>query len=213
MNYQKLIEEMGDLDTLVNKIILIVIILLLSGFSLFSQTDSVVTYINDVSTYKVIYDENFTLFYKKDSLNNWYMYAKWEDTDTERLYYMEDSITGDLVVKWTNEWSDSIQYSYNSDGELSHYSIHYGYKPILTEITSGKEYYEDNIILYQDGQILNIKSINTINEIRVYDQLGMLIMIKYPNSTNVNMILQQNKVFIIRLKIGNDYFTKKIIMT
>ena len=180
--------------------------------SLWGQLDSTVTYIGDAPLYKKVYQDNLTLFYKMDSVSGqWNMYAKWEDTDSERRFYMQDSL-GELVIRWRTVWDDNIEYQYDDSDSLMAYTINYGYVPTLTVITMDQSASDDGVIFSTDGFVLVIQSPDIMEEVRVYDTGGVLLSIDYPMSIRVIVSVEKNKVFIVRVKHQGKYATKKIIL-
>ena len=208
------------------KILLTILFSILMSLNpIFGQLDSSVTYVREIASWKVVYDMENTYFYKKHltmindttpSYSDWYLYASWYETNTERYYYDYDSI-GQEHLNYKETWDGNKRYSYYIDTAdnaiLTAYTIYYGENPTYKLATAEDTVEHENISIISYENIITIEASNNINEVRIYNIEGTLMQFFKPDVPKMKIITNTKGLLIIKVKYNDDqYAVKKIIV-
>jgi len=184
---------------------IILFTILLVSIKTFGQLDSTVIYLeNDSAIFKTVYSIDKIEFFKKDSLNNWYLYAYIEDTPNEILHYNQ---YGELTFKET--WDLEAIYCYFIDS-LGNEKFSYKKQFFETEIPTGIPDSDNPLTIYQNFNQITVKSVDIIKKITIFDVSGMIIAIFQPESTSYTFEIQRH-IVIIKVNYGDKTAIKKII--
>jgi len=190
---------------------LLILFLSVLSFNVYSQLDSTVTYINDTAKYKAVYESAYTYFYRKDTLNRWFLYGKWYETETEIYFYSYDSL-GIEYLTTIMEWTEHNRYFYhiNDDGvkELHATTTYYDRTYIPTE-TSYTQL--SNINVYEYDYNITISSDDILLYVKLYDVTGRLLVAVFPNSTQCSLTAVSGILFV-KVKTNKETAIKKLIV-
>lgn len=196
---------------------LLSIIFMFISINSFAQLDSSIVYVDEKPTWKTIYDNEYTYFYKKDSIDNWYLYAKWEDSDYERIYMNYDSL-GNEITNWKTVWDESKMYSYSIDSlgneELVATTEYYGEHPITGTTTGDDDFTKDGIEIYVEyNDIISITATEILNKIYIYNIEGQLIYKFEPNVQSIKIVTHTKGLLVVKILYNNTkYINKKLII-
>jgi len=190
---------------------LITFLLLFITYNVTAQLDSLVTYVNDTATLKAVYNGQNTFFYKKDSLNNWELYGKWFETETEIYFYSYDSLNNEYLT-YRVEHYENERFSYWVDSagneELVANTIYYGRIYIPTQDYKTPI---SKINVRENNRVIYVTADDIINEVKMYDVTGRLLLILYPNTTETNFNSITGIIFIV-VNTNNEEAVKKLII-
>jgi len=210
---------------MIKKITLILsLLLLIANFNTSAQLDSSITYVKEIAQWKVVYDIEYTYFYKKHltmandttpEYSDWYLYASWYDTDSERYHYDYDSI-GTEHMSYKETWDNDRRYSYYIDTAdnaiLVAYTIYYGENPQYHLPTAEDTIEHEGITVISFENVITIEASENINTVKIYNVEGTLMQYFKPDVPKMKIITNTKGLLIIKVNYNDNKFAVKKVM-